>query len=66
VLHVVERDYLRAAQQTPALNNYCFAVSIVQDEPAHAHIGYDLVLANALYDQPARPRTSPDRSCTVE
>jgi ring-1,2-phenylacetyl-CoA epoxidase subunit PaaA len=79
--------YLRAAQHAPALNNFGSAVSIVQDELAHAHIGYrllgdlgvdmnaliyerepgefkypyafdvaldswyELVLANALYDQ---------------
>jgi ring-1,2-phenylacetyl-CoA epoxidase subunit PaaA len=79
--------YLRAAKHAPALNNFGSAVSIVQDELAHAHIGYrllgdlgvemsrliyerepsafkypyafdvpldswyELVLANALYDQ---------------
>ena len=79
--------YLRAAQHAPALNNLGSAVSIIQDELAHAHIGYrllgdlgvdmpkliyerepeafkypyafdvpldswyELVLANALYDQ---------------
>jgi ring-1,2-phenylacetyl-CoA epoxidase subunit PaaA len=79
--------YLRAAEHAPALNNFGSAVSIVQDELAHAHIGYrllgdlgvdmsqliyerdpaafkypyafdvpldswyELVLANALYDQ---------------
>jgi len=79
--------YLRAAQFAPALNNFGSAVSIIQDELAHAHIGYrllgdlgvdmnaliyerephqfkhpyafdipldswyELVLANALYDQ---------------
>jgi ring-1,2-phenylacetyl-CoA epoxidase subunit PaaA len=79
--------YLRAASHAPALNNFGSAVSIVQDELAHAHIGYrllgdlgvdmseliyerepaafkypyafdipldswyELVLANALYDQ---------------
>jgi 1,2-phenylacetyl-CoA epoxidase catalytic subunit len=79
--------YLRAAQHAPALNNFGSAVSIIQDELAHAHIGYrllgdlgvdmnrliyerepaafkypyafdlpldswyELVLANALYDQ---------------
>ncbi len=35
--------YLRAAQHAPALNNYGSAVSIVQDELAHAHIGYRLL-----------------------
>src|SRR6201993_1770996 len=80
-------SYLRAAQFAPALNNFGSAVSIIQDELAHAHIGYrllgdlgvdmnaliyerepeqfkhpyafdipldswyELVLANALYDQ---------------
>ena len=79
--------YIRAAQHAPALNNFGSAMSIVQDELAHAHIGYrllgdlgvdmdaliyerepaafkypyafdvpldswyELVLANALYDQ---------------
>src|SRR3954469_2550048 len=79
--------YLRAAHHAPALNNFGSAVSIIQDELAHAHIGYrllgdlgvdmnaliyerepkafkypyafdvpldswyELVLANALYDQ---------------
>src|SRR3954464_8937010 len=79
--------YLRAANHAPALNNFGSAVSIIQDELAHAHIGYrllgdlgvdmtrliyerdpkdfkypyafdlaldswyELVLANALYDQ---------------
>jgi len=31
--------YLRAAQHAPALNNYGSAMSIIQDELAHAHIG---------------------------
>jgi ring-1,2-phenylacetyl-CoA epoxidase subunit PaaA len=80
-------SYLRAANHAPALNNFGSAVSIIQDELAHAHIGYrllgdlgvdmnaliyereprefkypyafdvpldswyELVLANALYDQ---------------
>ena len=35
--------YLRAAQHAPALNNFGSAVSIVQDELAHAHIGYSLL-----------------------
>jgi ring-1,2-phenylacetyl-CoA epoxidase subunit PaaA len=35
--------YLRAARHAPALNNYGSAVSIVQDELAHAHIGYRLL-----------------------
>jgi ring-1,2-phenylacetyl-CoA epoxidase subunit PaaA len=35
--------YLRAAQYAPALNNYGSAMSIIQDELAHAHIGYRLL-----------------------
>jgi len=35
--------YLRAAQHAPALNNLGSAVSIIQDELAHAHIGYRLL-----------------------
>ena len=35
--------YLRAAKHAPALNNYGSAMSIVQDELAHAHIGYRLL-----------------------
>jgi ring-1,2-phenylacetyl-CoA epoxidase subunit PaaA len=35
--------YLRAAQHAPALNNIGSAVSIIQDELAHAHIGYRLL-----------------------
>jgi len=35
--------YLRAAAHAPALNNFGSAVSIVQDELAHAHIGYRLL-----------------------
>jgi ring-1,2-phenylacetyl-CoA epoxidase subunit PaaA len=35
--------YLRAAQHAPALNNFGSAISIVQDELAHAHIGYRLL-----------------------
>jgi len=35
--------YLRAAKHAPALNNFGSAVSIVQDELAHAHIGYRLL-----------------------
>src|SRR5450631_671435 len=35
--------YLRAAQHAPALNNFGSAISIVQDELAHAHIGYSLL-----------------------
>ena len=35
--------YLRAASHAPALNNFGSAVSIIQDELAHAHIGYRLL-----------------------
>ena len=35
--------YLRAAQNAPALNNFGSAMSIIQDELAHAHIGYRLL-----------------------
>src|ERR671931_132704 len=35
--------YLRAAQHAPALNNFGSAMSIVQDELAHAHIAYRLL-----------------------
>jgi ring-1,2-phenylacetyl-CoA epoxidase subunit PaaA len=35
--------YLRAAQHAPALNSFGSAVSIIQDELAHAHIGYRLL-----------------------
>src|ERR1700743_2473880 len=35
--------YLRAAQHAPALNNFGSAVSLIQDELAHAHIGYRLL-----------------------
>jgi ring-1,2-phenylacetyl-CoA epoxidase subunit PaaA len=35
--------YLRAAQYAPALNNFGSAISIIQDELAHAHIGYSLL-----------------------
>jgi ring-1,2-phenylacetyl-CoA epoxidase subunit PaaA len=36
-------SYLRAADHAPALNNFGSAVSIVQDELAHAHIAYRLL-----------------------
>src|SRR6187549_90214 len=35
--------YLRAAAHAPTLNNFGSAVSIIQDELAHAHIGYRLL-----------------------
>jgi ring-1,2-phenylacetyl-CoA epoxidase subunit PaaA len=36
-------SYIRAARHAPALNNFGSAMSIVQDELAHAHIGYRLL-----------------------
>jgi ring-1,2-phenylacetyl-CoA epoxidase subunit PaaA len=36
-------SYLRASRHAPALNNFGSAVSIIQDELAHAHIGYRLL-----------------------
>jgi ring-1,2-phenylacetyl-CoA epoxidase subunit PaaA len=36
-------SYLRAARNAPALNNFGSAMSIVQDELAHAHIAYRLL-----------------------
>ena len=53
-------SYLRAAQHAPALNNFGSAVSIVQDELAHAHIGYRLLgdlgvdMNTLIYERPAR------------
>src|SRR4029453_16840405 len=44
--------YLRAATHAPALNNFGSAVSIIQDELAHAHIGYRL-LGDLGVDMPA-------------
>jgi ring-1,2-phenylacetyl-CoA epoxidase subunit PaaA len=35
--------YLRAGRHAPALNNFGSAMSIIQDELAHAHIGYRLL-----------------------
>jgi ring-1,2-phenylacetyl-CoA epoxidase subunit PaaA len=52
--------YLRAAQHAPALNNFGSAMSIVQDELAHAHIGYRLLgdlgvdMDSLIYERPAR------------
>jgi ring-1,2-phenylacetyl-CoA epoxidase subunit PaaA len=53
--------YLRAAQHAPALNNFGSAISIVQDELAHAHIGYRLLgdlgvdMSELIYErEPAR------------
>ncbi len=50
--------YLRAAQHAPALNNLGSAVSIIQDELAHAHIGYRLLgdlgvdMSALIYERP--------------
>src|SRR5579859_2533840 len=35
--------YYRAAQDAPSLNAYVSAMGIIQDELAHAHIGYRLM-----------------------
>jgi ring-1,2-phenylacetyl-CoA epoxidase subunit PaaA len=49
--------YLRAARHAPALNNFGSAISIVQDELAHAHIGYRLLgdlgvdMATLIYER---------------
>jgi ring-1,2-phenylacetyl-CoA epoxidase subunit PaaA len=51
--------YLRAAQHAPALNNFGSAMSIIQDELAHAHIGYRLLgdlgvdMDRLVYERPA-------------
>jgi ring-1,2-phenylacetyl-CoA epoxidase subunit PaaA len=53
-------SYLRAAQHAPALNNFGSAMSIVQDELAHAHIGYRLLgdlgvdMDELIYERPAK------------
>jgi ring-1,2-phenylacetyl-CoA epoxidase subunit PaaA len=53
-------SYLRAAQHAPALNNFGSAMSIIQDELAHAHIGYRLLadlgvdMDWLVYERPAR------------
>src|SRR3954447_18086863 len=46
------RASLRAAQRAPALNNFGSAISICQDELAHAHIAYRL-LGDLGVDMPA-------------
>ena len=52
-------SYLRAAQHAPALNNFGSAMSIIQDELAHAHIGYRLLgdlgvdMDRLIYERPA-------------
>jgi len=53
-------SYLRAAQHAPALNNFGSAMSIIQDELAHAHIAYRLLgdlgvdMDWLIYERPAR------------
>ena len=53
-------SYLRAAQHAPALNNFGSAMSIIQDELAHAHIGYRLLgdlgvdMDWLIYERPGR------------
>ncbi|MBV8711966.1 MAG: phenylacetate-CoA oxygenase subunit PaaI, partial [Solirubrobacterales bacterium] len=50
---------VRAAQHAPALNNFGSAMSIIQDELAHAHIGYRLLgdlgvdMDELVYERPA-------------
>jgi ring-1,2-phenylacetyl-CoA epoxidase subunit PaaA len=52
-------SYLLAAQHAPALNNFGSAMSIIQDELAHAHIGYRLLgdlgvdMDWLIYERPA-------------
>lgn len=52
--------YLRAARHAPALNNFGSAMSIIQDELAHAHIGYRLLgdlgvdMDWLIYERPAK------------
>jgi ring-1,2-phenylacetyl-CoA epoxidase subunit PaaA len=52
-------SYLRAAQHAPALNNFGSAMSIIQDELAHAHIGFRLLgdlgvdMDWLIYERPA-------------
>src|SRR3954454_7863173 len=51
--------YLRAARHAPALNNFGSALSIIQEELAHAHIGYRLLgdlgvdMDQLVYERPA-------------
>jgi ring-1,2-phenylacetyl-CoA epoxidase subunit PaaA len=53
-------SYLRAAQHAPALNNFGSAMSIVQDELAHAHIAFRLLgdlgvdMDWLVYERPAK------------
>src|ERR1700733_14404382 len=52
-------SYLRAAGHPPALNNFGSAMSIIQDELAHAHTGYRLLgdlgadMDWLIYERPA-------------
>ena len=52
-------SYLRAAQDAPALNNFGSAMSIIQDELAHAHIAFRLLgdcgvdMEWLMYERPA-------------
>ena len=52
-------SYLRAARHAPALNNFGSAMSIIQDELAHAHIAYRLLgdlgvdMDWLIYERPA-------------
>ena len=52
-------SYLRAAQHAPTLNTFGSAMSIIQDELAHAHIGYRLLgdlgvdMDWLIYERPA-------------
>src|ERR671934_1816232 len=52
-------SYLRAAQHAPALNNFGSAMSIIQDELAHAHIAFRLLsdcgvdMDWLMYERPA-------------
>src|SRR4029079_8429776 len=56
---------LRAARHAPALNNFGSAMSIVQDELAHAHIAYRLLgdcgadMEWLMYERPAGEFKSP-------
>ena len=53
-------SYLRAARYAPALNNFGSAMSIIQDELAHAHIGFRLLgdlgvdMDWLIYERPAK------------
>src|SRR5437764_12430308 len=57
--------YFRAAQDAPSLNAFGSAISIVQDELAHAHIAYRLLEGLGvdrdwlIYERPANQRKYP-------